>query len=404
MFCGDRDAESVIRNRFYRWALPAAGEFVSRDKLGSGASSVVYKAVDVETGELVAVKRIRKLARLRKVIGQELLANHAISDHGHIVKLLQIVETEHFMYLVQELMGKELFAAVKEKLDVSNTGLTEDHARQATRSLCLGLRHMHVEKKLAHRDIKPENLLLPLDGATDYARLKIADLGFSTRPTGQLGFAGTASYVSPELARGDAYGFPNDMWGVGCVAFVMLAGYPPFYYDGDTRKSQQTPQVLRRIRRGKYYMREQEWGGVSDDGKAFVAGLLEAEPEKRMTVEQCLRHPWLSTTAGAVASAPTARLTASGSVPSEDDKRSRVVATNLKRHYLRQKFKRAVRVMIATTRWRRLLGPSKNGSGGAISNARPTKARHGSKRKMSGSEGDERATNGTVAAKRKISR
>jgi calcium/calmodulin-dependent protein kinase I len=392
VYCGGRDAETVIRRRFYRWALPAAGEFVSKDKLGSGASSVVYKAVDVATGLRVAVKRIRKLDRFRKVIGQELLANHAITDHGHIVKLLQIVETSHYIYLVQELMGKELFAAVKERLDASDSGLTEGDARQATRSLCLGLRHMHVEKNLVHRDIKPENLLLPLDKGADYACLKIADLGFTTEPTAHLGFAGTASYVSPELARGDAYGFPNDMWGVGCVAFVMLAGYPPFYHDAGTRTSQQTGQLLRRIRRGKYVMRPQEWGGVSDEGKAFVAGLLEPDPDKRMTVEECLRHPWLAATTTALPAVPAAAAAAvagaagaaSCSAARAGDQRARIVASRLKRHYLRQKFKRAVRVLLVTTRWRRLLlGRSTRVSGSAsMVGVRRTNAGRGTKRKM----------------------
>ena len=128
----------------------------------------------------------------------------------------------------------------------------------------------------------------------------------------------------------------------------MLAGYPPFYSDETTRKSQQTGQVLRRIRRGKYHMRAEEWGGVSKEGKSFVAGLLQTDPEKRMTVEQCLQHPWLSPTrtpssADGAAASPAA------------DHRAHIVAVNLKRHYLHQKFKRAVRVLIATTRWRRLL-------------------------------------------------
>ena len=363
-FDSGQNVESYIHQHFYRWSQPGPKEAVSQDKLGSGASSVVFRAVDVSTGTHVAVKRIKKIDKFRPQIRQELRANIAITDHTHIVKLLQIVETDHHMYLIMELMGKELFAAVKDALDSGNTGLTEDHAREATRSLCHGLKHMHLDKNLVHRDVKPENLLLPLECIEsrhnpDYSKLKIADLGFSIHPNKSRGFVGTLAYFSPELARGDDYDFPNDMWGVGCVAFIMLCGYPPFYFDQETRKSQQKRQLLGRIQQGCFDMREQEWGGVSKEAKSFVSRLLRVDPRHRMNVQEALNHPWLRN------DAPSHKLvTASASLSMEG--RAKIVAKNLKSHFLRRKFQKAVRVLLVTRRWRLLIrGQDSDDSGDA---------------------------------------
>ena len=97
---------------------------------------------------------------------------------------------------------------------------------------------------IAHRDLKPENFIFETEG--EDSDIKIIDFGLSKilKQPGQDGFgkvkdmgkmetkAGTPNYISPEVLAGN-YGVECDMWSAGCVLYVLLCGYPPFYGDDD---------------------------------------------------------------------------------------------------------------------------------------------------------------------------
>jgi len=106
---------------------------------------------------------------------------------------------------------------------------------------------------IAHRDLKPENFLF--ETAEEDSDLKIIDFGLSKiiKPQGALhqdGLtagkgekrkkeldrmntrAGTPNYISPEVLAGN-YGVECDLWSAGCILYILLCGYPPFYGDDD---------------------------------------------------------------------------------------------------------------------------------------------------------------------------
>jgi len=161
----------------------------------------------------------------------------------------------------------------------------------------LGLKHIH-EKNFVHRDIKPENLLL--SSKKPDANVKIADFGFSksTRDDHDLWETlGTPPYMAPEIVtlRNEdeddqvGYGRPVDIWALGICLYILLSGVHP-YQQGDDDK------MLDMIEEGVWpgWKRESTWSLISEDAKNLVKSMMHPNVKSRLTVNQCLEHPWLS--------------------------------------------------------------------------------------------------------------
>lgn len=118
--------------------------------------------------------------------------------------------------------------------------------------------------------------------------VKLADFGLSKVicgiPTATP--CGTAGYAAPELFNEHKYTTGVDMWALGCLLFTMLAGFPPFY-DEDIKV------MTRKVMRGDYTFSTPIWSHISDDAKDLVSRLLTVKPENRLTIKECLAHPWI---------------------------------------------------------------------------------------------------------------
>lgn len=153
---------------------------------------------------------------------------------------------------------------------------------------------------IAHRDLKPENFLFETkDNDSD---LKIIDFGLSkivnpairTVDSGltagrgkQLNRmdtrAGTPNYISPEVLAGN-YGIDCDLWSAGCILYILLCGYPPFYGDDDQ-------EILQMVAKGKYDFDGEEWDDISKEAKDLIKKLI-CKPERRLTASEALDHKW----------------------------------------------------------------------------------------------------------------
>jgi serine/threonine protein kinase len=129
-----------------------------------------------------------------------------------------------------------------------------------------------------------------LTSKDDDTDVKISDFGLAkmldeSQLTSTL--CGTPMYVAPEILRGrtNPYGPKVDIWAVGVITYILLAGYPPFF-DNDLAK------LYRQIIDVDYEFDDEYWADISDEATEFIDSLLVPDPEERPTAAEALKHPW----------------------------------------------------------------------------------------------------------------
>lgn len=144
---------------------------------------------------------------------------------------------------------------------------------------------------LAHSrpDLKPENLLY-LTRAAD-SQLVLADFGIAKMlhsPSEVLtSMAGSFGYAAPEVMLKQGHGKAVDMWSLGVITYTLLCGYSPF-------RSENLTDLIEECRTGRIIFHERYWRDVSQDAKDFILTMLNADPTKRVTSDEALKHEWLT--------------------------------------------------------------------------------------------------------------
>lgn len=208
------------------WIPRRADTFEKIDKIGSGTYSNVYKARDLLTGKVVALKKVR-FDNLEpesvKFMAREILILRRL-NHPNVVKLEGLVTSRMscslylvFEYMEHDLAGLAASPAVK---------FTEAQVKCYMHQLLSGLEHCH-KRGVLHRDIKGSNLLIDNEGI-----LRIADFGLASffDPNNKHPMTSrvvTLWYRPPELLLGATdYGVSIDLWSAGCILAELLAGKP----------------------------------------------------------------------------------------------------------------------------------------------------------------------------------
>mmetsp|Transcript_76222 Transcript_76222/g.105436 ORF Transcript_76222/g.105436 Transcript_76222/m.105436 type:complete len:211 (+) Transcript_76222:303-935(+) len=182
-----------------------------------------------------------------------------------------------------ELMqGGELFDMLMDK-----EIFTEKEARDIIAPIIDAIKYCH-SLDIIHRDIKPENLLLSSKDP-ELAQVKVADFGmarFVSVDTLAQTTCGTPGYVAPEILMQKPYGKECDFWSIGVVLYILLSGMPPFYHEDNF-------MLFEIIKKCEYDFDDPSWEEVSDGPKEIIKKLLVADPKKRMTCDELLKHPWI---------------------------------------------------------------------------------------------------------------
>ena len=193
-------------------------------RLGRGGMAVVYRAIDENNQEQVALKMMShrlifsSAALKRFQLEADLIQRF---DHPNIVKMHSRFRAFRTYFIAMEYcVGQTLESTLAE-----HGPLDEQQAKRWLGQLVAALKYAH-EHGVVHRDVKPANIMCLRDGT-----LKLMDFGLaepldSAKDDGKL--VGTPRYMAPEQRRGRAADPVSDFFSVGCVAYEMLVGVPLF--------------------------------------------------------------------------------------------------------------------------------------------------------------------------------
>lgn len=205
-----------------------ANRFELEEVIGYGGMGEVYRAVDQQTGQPVAVKRLKpELVKDQpNFVRRFTLEGEALRqlNHPNIVSMISAFNVGDEHYLVMEYVGGGSLAdllAKKKRLSIRRS-------LEIALDLIDALTRAH-RLNIIHRDLKPSNVLLAEDGTprlTDFGTARI-DQG-KTQLTGTGVMLGTYAYMSPEACNGDPLDARTDIWSFGVMLYEMLAGQLPF--------------------------------------------------------------------------------------------------------------------------------------------------------------------------------
>jgi len=255
-------------------------QYTMGEKIGQGAYACVRAGWTKDTGDRVAVKVYDKSTLSRESRKRNVQREvHILAKirHKHIVGFREWFSTDRHIYIVMEYVSGGSLQSLLRKQPLSR--FDDTSAKTIFRQICDGIGFCH-SLRVVHRDIKLENVLMDRNGL-----VKIIDFGFAVAiPVGQKlkVFCGTPSYIAPEIISGQPYGFPGDVWALGILLYVLLAGRFPY-------KAATQRELYRRIVRGNFLTLE----NATPEARDLLKCLLEKDQSMRPTLDQVLTGPWI---------------------------------------------------------------------------------------------------------------
>lgn len=251
-----------------------------KELIGKGSFGMVYKALDLDTNRLLAVKEIPldgpNLQQL-PTVRREILLMEKLS-HPNIVQCLGHDLDDQYLRIYMEFVAGGCVSSL-----LKNFGrFQERQAAIVTKQVLSGLQYLH-DRKIAHRDLKGDNILLQPDGT-----VKLADFGTARElATTAMSLAGTAYFMAPEMIKGTGHGLEADIWSVGCCIIEMLTGKPPFSHLVNQYA------IMTHIAESNGPFDDAFPPNCSPQVTNILKRCLVRDPSKRATCEQLLREDWV---------------------------------------------------------------------------------------------------------------
>ncbi|XP_064174372.1 mitogen-activated protein kinase kinase kinase 4 isoform X2 [Anguilla rostrata] len=255
------------------------------NKIGEGQYGKVYTCINVDTGELMAMKEIRFQPNDHKTIKEtadELKIFEGIK-HPNLVRYFGVELHREEMYIFMEYCDEGTLE------EVSRLGLQEHVIRLYSKQITTAINVLH-EHGIVHRDIKGANIFLTSSGL-----IKLGDFGCSvklknnaqTMPGEVNSTLGTAAYMAPEVitrAKGEGHGRAADIWSLGCVLIEMVTGKRPWH------EYEHNFQIMYKVGMGHKPPIPEK---LSTEGKDFLGHCLESDPKQRWTASTLLDHTFV---------------------------------------------------------------------------------------------------------------
>ena len=276
-------------------------DYESLTVIGRGAFGEVHVCRVIKTGDIVAIKKIKKelLAKKNQIIhvrNEQLFMSKVKSPW--IVDLKASFQEDDFLYLVMEFLPGGDFM----NLLIEKDKLTEEEARFYIAELILAVDSIH-KLDCIHRDIKPDNILIDKNGhikLSDFGLAKVSDKLYEQNSVKDENFnpkkmthkklyscVGTAYYVAPEVLNKKGYGQEIDWWSVGVIFFEMLVGYAPFC-------AQETQEVCFKILNWEKYLQIPPEIKLSNEANDLIKRMI-SDPNKRLGkngADEIKAHPF----------------------------------------------------------------------------------------------------------------
>ncbi|XP_062235660.1 serine/threonine-protein kinase MAK isoform X4 [Platichthys flesus] len=276
-------------------------------QLGDGTYGSVVMGRSNESGELVAIKRMkRKFYSWEECMNLREVKSLKKLNHANVVKLKEVIRENDHLYFVFEYMKENLYQLMKDR---ENKMFSENEIRNMMFQVLSGLVFVH-KHGFFHRDMKPENLL-----CMGPELVKIADFGLAREIRSKppyTDYVSTRWYRAPEvLLRSSTYSSPIDLWAVGCIMAELYTLRPLFPGNSEVDEIFKICQVLGTVKKMDWSEGYQLASAMnfrfpqcvpthlktlipnaSNEAIALMRDMLQWDPKKRPTAVQALRYPY----------------------------------------------------------------------------------------------------------------
>ncbi|KAM8823642.1 serine/threonine-protein kinase MAK isoform 2-T8 [Spinachia spinachia] len=280
--------------------------YTTLKQLGDGTYGSVLMGRSNESGELVAIKRMkRKFYSWEECMNLREVKSLKKLNHANVVKLKEVIRENDHLYFVFEYMKENLYQLMKDRKRL----FPESVIRNIGFQILQGLSFIH-KHGFFHRDMKPENLL-----CMGPELVKIADFGLAREIRSKppyTDYVSTRWYRAPEvLLRSATYSSPIDLWAVGCIMAELYTLRPLFPGNSEVDEIFKICQVLGTVKKTDWSEGHQLASAMnfrfpqcvpthlktlipnaSNEAVALMRDLLQWDPKKRPTAVQTLRYPY----------------------------------------------------------------------------------------------------------------
>ncbi|KAF9455107.1 Pkinase-domain-containing protein [Macrolepiota fuliginosa MF-IS2] len=272
----------------------ATFQWMRGELLGQGSYGRVYMALNVNTGELMAVKQVELPREDHKPQHQDALRFLAFEsrtlrdlDHPNIVQYLGYEDSAEALSVFLEYVPGGTIATLLSK----HGRFREEVTKSFTRQILEGLEYLH-SRGIIHRDLKPDNILVEPIGVC-----KISDFGISKMvedihsPRAHTLMRGTVNYMAPEILGSKEKGYDGkiDIWSVGCMVMEMWTGEKPWASDENfmaimlkLRETQSPPPLPAQLQKD-----------LSPSAHNFRDSCFHINPVQRPSPAELKQHPYL---------------------------------------------------------------------------------------------------------------